>query len=48
MANEWATTTYDTVALAEAFIETQDSTVLMHVTPYLEEGVQKFMISVAT
>ena len=48
MANEWAVTQKDTAASAHAFIETLNSTVLMHVIPFTEKGVQKFLIAQAT
>lgn len=48
MANEWAVTIKDSVAEAETFIETLDSTVLMHFSAYQEGGLTKFMIAVAT
>ncbi|MCK5431439.1 MAG: hypothetical protein KAJ03_01780 [Gammaproteobacteria bacterium] len=44
----WVVTTKDTAAEAVTFIATQDSTVLMHVTPYPEGGKTKFMIAVAS
>ena len=48
MANEWAVTQKDSAALAHTFIETLDSTVLMHVIPFTEDGIQKFLIAQAT
>ena len=48
MANEWVVTRKDTTESAHAFIETLDSTVLMHVIPFMENGVQKYLIAQAT